>query len=113
MIKGVTVQLVQKTKTGVDDFGKDVFTETNVAVEDVLVGEPSTDEITDTLNLYGKHLAYTLAIPKGDTHDWTDTAVVLPDPFAGRYRTIGIPTAGIEANIPLRWNKKVRLERYE
>ena len=44
--------------------------------------------------------------------DWTDTEVILPEPFAGRYRTIGYPTAGIEANIPLRWNKKVKVERY-
>ena len=61
----------------------------------------------------GKKIAYTLAIPKGDENTWEDTFVTLPAPFGGTYRTIGSPTAGIEENIPLRWNKKVHLERFE
>lgn len=112
MIRGVTIQLATKAEVGRDWTNHPLYEEELVDVDDVLVGEPTTDDVTDTLNLYGKHVAYTLAIPKGDTHDWVDTEVVLPEPFAGRYRTIGYPTAGIEANIPLKWNKKVRVERY-
>jgi hypothetical protein len=63
--------------------------------------------------MYGKKIVYTLAIPEGDDHVWEDTFVTLPAPMGGRYHTIGIPTAGIEANIPLRWNKKVHLEKLE
>ena len=74
---------------------------------DVLVGEPSSDDISNSLSLYGKKLAYTLAIPKGDTNDWTDTDVII---FGTRFRTYGMPTEGIEENIPLRWNKKVKVE---
>lgn len=111
MIKGVTVQLIQKTQTGVDPFNAPVYEEEMVDVENVLVGEPTSDEITNTVNLVGKKVAYVLGIPKGDTHIWTDTEVMLPAPFAGRYRTIGFPTTGIEENIPLEWNMKVQVER--
>ena len=112
MLTGVTVQLIKKTAGDPDPIGQPTYTEDPVNVNDVLVGEPSTNEVTDALQLYGTVVAYTLGIPKGDTNDWTDAEVILPEPFAGRYRTIGYPTAGIEANIPLRWNKKVKVERY-
>lgn len=112
MIKGVTIQLIKKTESGVDPIGNPIYTEESIDVPNVLVGEPTTDEITDTLQLYGKKVAYTLAIPKGDANTWIDTDIILPSPFDGKYRTIGYPTAGIEANIPLKWNKKVKVERY-
>ena len=112
-MKGIKVTLKKKTQTSTDAFGQPVYSTTSADVEDVLVGEPSTDDITNTLAMYGKKIAYTLAIPKGDTNDWVDTDISLPDPFAGKYHTIGIPTAGIDVNIPLRWNKKVHLERLE
>ncbi len=112
-INGITISLKEKTLVGTDEFNAPVYTETFVDVDNVLVGEPSTDEVTNTLNLYGKKVSYMLAIPKGDTHVWMDTEVILPAPFSGRFRTIGSPIAGIEANIPLSWNMKVRLERYD
>lgn len=111
-MKGITIQLVVRKQTGVDEFNAPVFADTVEEVDDVLVGEPSTDEVTNTLNLTGKKVEYVLAIPKGDTHVWENTEILLPAPFDGRYRTIGFPTAGIEENIPLRWNKKVKVERY-
>ena len=112
MIKGVTVTLIEKQKTGVDAFNTDIVEDVAVPVENVLVGEPSSDDVTDTLNLYGKVVSYVLAIPKGDEHKWTDAEVILPKPFDGKYRTIGYPTSGIEELIPLAWNKKVKVERY-
>lgn len=113
MIRGITVQLKEKADTGIDPFGMPVDgAETLIDVDDVLVGEPSTEDVTSVLSLYGKKVAYTLAIPKGDTNDWVNKEVILPEPFAGTYRTVGEPTAGIEANIPLKWNKKVKLERF-
>ena len=112
MLQGITIQLICETQTGTDGFHRPVYTETAEDVENVLVGQPTTEEVTDTLNLTGKHVVYVLGIPKGDAHDWTERTVVLPAPFAGRYRTIGFPVAGIEANIPLLWNKKVKVERF-
>ena len=112
MIHGIDITLITKTQTGTDAFNRPIYTVKEEIISDVLVGEPSSDEITSTLSLYGKQVKYTLAIPKGDTHTWIDTQVILPEPFEGKYRTIGYPTAGIDANIPLRWNKKVMIERY-
>lgn len=112
MLTGITIQLAQKTEGEPDPFGTPTYTDQFIDVDDVLVGQPSSDDITTTLQLYGKKAVYTLGIPKGDEHDWKDTEVILPEPFAGRYRTIGYPIAGIEANLPLRWNKQIKVERY-
>ena len=112
MIQGIDIKIVIKTQTGTDDFNRPIYETSEEIVHDVLVGEPSTDDITSSMSLYGKKAKYTLAIPKGDTHTWEDTQVILPPPFTGTYVTIGYPTAGIETNIPLRWNKKVLVEQY-
>jgi len=112
MIKGITIQLVTLTETGRNRLNEPIYSETTVNVDNVLVGEPSTDDITNALQLFGKKVAYTLAIPKGDTNNWVDAKVILPAPFNGTYLTIGYPTSGIESNIPLHWNKKVKIERY-
>lgn len=112
MLQGATVLLHVKTRTGTDPFGVPVWEDMTVPVEDVLIGQPTTEEVTDTLNLTGRTAVYRLAIPKGDDHVWENTLVELPPPMAGLYRTVGIPVAGIEENIPLRWNMKVYLERF-
>ena len=112
-MNGITVVLTVKTQDGTDAFGMPVYTETPKEVNDVLVGEPTTTDVENNLAMYGKQTAYTLAIPKGNEDVWEDTKVTLPEPFAGTYNTIGSATAGIESNIPLRWNKKVHLERFE
>ena len=69
----------------------------------------STEEIEQEKIISGKIVSYVLAIPKGDAHNWTDTQVQF---FGQTFRTIGIPTQGIDENIPLKWNKKVRVEAY-
>lgn len=112
-MKGVTITLKKRTKTGTDPFNRPVYSESSVTVNDVLVGQPTADDITNAQVMYGKKVSYCLAIPKGDTNTWEDCVVVLPAPFEGTYHTIGYPTAGIEANIPLRWNKKVLIERMQ
>lgn len=112
-MKGIDITLISKIANGVDAFNQPVYKDTRITVSDVLVGEPSTTDIENNLTAYGKRTAYTLAIPKGDTNVWEDGEVELPLPFGGTYRVIGKPTAGIEVNIPLRWNKKVHLEQLE
>ena len=108
-MKGTTIQLVVKTQSGTDPFGVPVYTEELVDVPDVLVGSPTTDDITDSLNLYGKKIEYMLGIPKGDAHNWVDTEVII---WGNRYRTFGYPMTGEQSNIPLRWGQNVRVERY-
>lgn len=112
MIHGITIQLLRRAQTGVDDYGSPVFDETAVTVPGVLVGEPVTSESPSTLDPIGRRVQYTMALPKGDSNEWEGNRVILPEPFAGTFRVIGLPTAGIEANIPLRWNKKVLIERW-
>ena len=112
MIKGITVQLIVKTADGTDALNHTVYKTETVDVDDGLVGEPSHEEIVNTHAVYGKIAKYSLAIPKGDENSWVDTEVILPAPFSGKYKTIGFPIAGIDANIPLRWNKKVLIEQY-
>lgn len=109
-IEGITVTLYNKTQTGTDGFGEPIYTETPIDVDDVLVYPATSTEILETVNLYGKKAVYTLAIPKGDEHDWEDRKVSF---FGKDWRTFGIQTKGIESNIPLRWNTKVTVERYE
>jgi hypothetical protein len=109
-IKGIPVKLSVKTQTGIDGFNRPTYEVFQEVVENVLVGEPSAEDVVNELNLSGKRIAYTLAIPKGDTHVWDNTEVEF---FGRKFRTIGIPTEGIEENLPLSWNKKVKVERYE
>ena len=109
-LRGIAVVLYTKNKVGEDEFGAPVYEELPEVVNDVLVGEPEGSDVADTLNLTGKRLAYTLAIPKGDTHEWRDRKVEF---FGRKFRTFGEPVEGIEGMIPLRWNKKVKVERYE
>ena len=109
MLRGITVALHTKTQSGVDGFNRPVYTDSIVNVDNVLVGEPSADDIINSQNLEGKKLVYTLAIPKGDTHDWENVQV---DFFGESFKTFGGVVQGIEDNIPLSWNKKVKVERY-
>ena len=109
-LTGTTVILYERTQAGVDAFNRPTYSETATEVENVLIGEPTTEQVVEQLNISGKRLAYTLAIPKGDTHDWKDVTVEF---FGEKFRTFGEPTQGIEHLIPLAWNKKVKVERYE
>lgn len=108
-IQGITVQLINVINSGVDGFNRPIEIEAEpINVDNVLVGEPSPDEVTNTLNLYGKTVRYTLGIPKGDQNVWEGDVIIWGD----RYHIIDGPTQGIEANIPLQWNKKVHVEAY-
>ena len=66
-IKGIPVKLSVRTQKGIDDFNRPTYEVSQEVVENVLVGEPSAEDVVNELNLSGKRIAYTLAIPKGDT----------------------------------------------
>lgn len=109
MIKGMTVLLQVLVEDGEDGFKRPTYTESWVSVPNVLVGEPTTTDIIESQELHGKRVAYTLGIPKGDTHDWTNKKVIF---WGQTFQTYGDVTQGIEANIPLKWNKKVKVEHF-
>lgn len=110
-MNGISITLYDRTITGVDALNHPIYTETAKTVNNVLVAPMNTNEVLDTYNLTGRKAVYQLAIPKGDTNDWTAGKRVA---FWGEsWRIIDIPEEGIEDLIPLAWNKKVRVERYE
>lgn len=116
-IKGITVTLHEETVTGYDEFGAPIVEKTETDVDNVLVGEPTTDDITTSVSLYGKQIRYMLGIPKGDTHNWTDKVVSWTDAYGiiHKAKTFGFLITGIEANLPVQipWHMKVRCEAYE
>lgn len=63
MLKGIDVTLYEKTKIGEDGFHDPIYEENPVTVHNVLVGQPAAEEVATELQLTGRHIAYTLAIP--------------------------------------------------
>lgn len=110
VLKGITVTLINKQQIGTDPFDKPIYDDVPIEVDNVLVSPTSTDDMVNQLDLTGKKAVYTLAIPKGDNHNWEDAEVYF---FDKRWRTFGFVTQGIDHLIPLDWNKKVMVERYE
>lgn len=110
IIKGIDVILIDKIQNGVDGFGHPIFEDKEILVKNVLVAPASTDDITNSVNLTGKKAEYVVGIPKGDNNTWENKEVLF---FGKKWRTIGIPQEGIESMIPLSWNKKVMVERFE
>lgn len=110
MIHGTTVILYNKREIGKDGFNRPVYDWKAETVDDILIGQPSDDERKSELDLNGRRIEYVLGIPKGDSHEWENCIVEF---FGHKFQTFGIPVEGIEANIPLRWHKKVKCERYE
>ncbi|MBQ1297925.1 MAG: hypothetical protein IIY21_28055, partial [Clostridiales bacterium] len=60
MIKGTTIQLVVEKIIDYDPFGAPIVEETIEDVEDVLVGQPSTTDIINATEMFGKKVVYTL-----------------------------------------------------
>ena len=108
-MRGITVTLYETTESGRDALNNPILVETPVQVDNVLVGEPTSDDVVSSTAMFGKQIQFMLGIPKGDTHDWTDAEVEI---WGERFRTIGYPETGIQANIPLRWGQNIKVERY-
>lgn len=110
MIKGINIDLILQEEIGRDELGEPIYHRSGTeTVHNVLVAPSSDQEVTEAYDLYGAKAVYTLGIPKGDTHNWKDALVVF---FGQTWHTIGKPTQGIDAMIPLEWNTKVRVESY-
>lgn len=109
LIKGIPVILYERKQTGEDAFRAPIYTEIPVTVENVLVCPVSTQDITADFQRYGKYLEYELCIPKGDVHTWENRVVEF---YGEKWQTVGCPLEWIGANVPLGWNRKVRVKRY-
>ena len=109
-IHGIQITLIDKQVISKDPFGSPVVKDVEILVDNVLVAPATTEDVTSQMSLTGKKISYTIGIPKGDTHDWEEKEVRF---FGKRWKTVGIPLEGIEDLIPLEWNRKVMVERYE
>ena len=109
LIKGITVTLYERTQTGQDAFGAAVYTETPTPVENVLVTPLESSAVVGDLQMQGAHAVYELCLPKGDAHDWEGCRV---DFFGQSWRVCGFGVEFIPENVPLCWNRKVKVERY-
>lgn len=109
-MQGITVTLMNRVKTGVDEFNHDVYAYVETRVNDVLVYPTTASDLPTDETLEGRKYVYTLGIPKGDKHDWLNCRVRF---FGRTFQSFGYPVEGIEANVPTRWHKKVTVELYE
>lgn len=109
MIKGKQVTLYEKTVSGTDGFNQPIYTEVPVDVEDVIIAPADASAVIDDLKLYGKHLAYELHLPKGDSHNWDDAKVSF---YGKTFKTYGPAQEWIDENVPGKWNRKVKVEFY-
>lgn len=109
-IVGITVTLWDRVQTGTDKLRQPIYEEVPTEVQNVLVSPTTSSEIVESLNLYGKKAVYVIGIPKGDTHEWENRKISF---FGQDFQSIGFVTEGIEANIPLEWNKKIQVAKYE
>lgn len=109
MLSGISVRLLTPSQSDVDDLGVPVYSWAPSTIDNVLVA-PSTDqEIAEIYEMYGARAAYTLGIPKTDSHDWTGCRVEF---FGLTWHVIGHPTKGIDDLVPGPWNMKVKVELF-
>ncbi len=110
---GKTIILINSVIVGYDRLNRPVYEDRETEVEDVLYAPGVSDDIVSSTDLTGKKMVYTLAIPKGDAHEWKNCKVKLPS-FPGLvFKSFGFPAEGIEELVPTRWHKKVTVELYE
>ena len=110
IIKGISVDLYECTITGRDAFNAPIYTPTKTTVNNVLVFPVEDAEIVNSIQLHGVKVVYEICIPKGDTHTWEGCRV---DFFGESFVVIGDGKEYIDANVPLDWNKKFKVARYE
>lgn len=80
---GRTVILYDKIQTGVDPFGRAVYEDVAQEIENVIIGEPTGEEVVDTLNLPESGLHSFSAFQKaihttGQTDAWSSLLISLP-----------------------------------
>lgn len=105
-IRGESVVLITR-KASLDEFNHPTWVESRETVDNVLIGEPVQAELTNSADMRHARAAYTLGIPKGDSHDWQDVVVEF---WGKRWRQFGQIIRGMEHQIPLDWNQKVTVE---
>lgn len=107
-IKGVSVVLHKRTIKEYDPLGNPIYQIADTTVNNVLWSVSTADDLIDTSRLEGTQELYTLSIPKGNTDTWLENTVT----FNGKTFHCYAESEWIEELVPLEWNKKVLVERY-
>lgn len=110
----IPVTLYEEVQTGVDALNHPTVEKYPVIVEGCLVAPIANDAPVTATQLETRHEAYTIAIPKGDAHNWIEKDVIFV--LAGnmiRAKTYGSVRVGIEELVPTMWHGQINCERYE
>lgn len=110
LIQGIPIKLYERMKTGEDAFHAPIYEDVATTVKNVLVFPSGSDPVLEDVQLRGKRLTYTLCIPKEDNHIWENRTVEF---FGKKWQVVGLPEEWISELVPLGWNKRVQVERYE
>lgn len=102
--------LINRVPAGKDAFLQTVYEERREPVENVLVTPVASEDMASDFAQYGKRTVYELSIPKKDAHQWEDAVVEF---WGQRFQTVGNVRRWIEEMVPLDWNGKIRVVRYE
>lgn len=104
----ITVKLYEKVEIGTDDFGVPTYSTFIEEIDHCLVAIGQHGQMTDNTNIQVALDTFTIAIPKGDTHDWRNSIVEFN--LGGvdfRCKTYGDYLLGYEDAMPLMWHKQI------
>lgn len=110
----IPVELYTEVLIGYDDFNREIYKPVVEVVEHCLVKPTLTEDVISSINLDGTKEQYTIAIPKGDAHEWKNKKVSFV--LCGvkiTCKTYGPVLRGIESLVPMEWHGQIRCERYE
>lgn len=104
----ISVKLYEKVIEGVDDFGVPTHSEHAVIINECLVAIGLHNQLTDNNTTQVALDSFTIAIPKGDNHEWRNSIVEFN--LGGvdfKCKTYGDYLLGYEDAMPLMWHKQI------
>lgn len=107
-MRGETVTLVERVKSGVDPGGDAIWTATETPVENVLVADGDQEDLTGSTRPDGITVAKTLYFPRAWSYRSLRGATIRIDTVD--YKVIGDPRPYSGGMTPTAWNLKVQVE---
>lgn len=104
----IPVKLYERVENGVDDFGIPKYTEKPVVINKCLVAMGQHNQLLDNNTTPVALDTFTIAIPKGDKHDWRNSRVEFElGGIVFVCKTNGDYLLGVEDAMPLMWHKQI------
>lgn len=104
----IPVTLYEKVQDGTDDFGVPTYAENAVVIDKCLVAMGQHNQLMDNNTIQVALDTFTIAIPKGDTHDWRNSIVEFSlGGIEFRCKTNSDYLLGVEEAMPLMWHKQI------